>query len=47
MKTKYLFLILSFLFSQDDYYEFIITPENTEFGNSVGGSVSILNGDRF
>lgn len=43
--TIYLLLILSFLFSQDDYYEFSITPEETEFGNSVGNFVSILNGE--
>jgi|GEM_PF-1424252 len=43
--TIYLLLILSFLFSQDDYYEFIITPENTEFGDNVGNFVSILNGE--
>jgi len=38
--TIYLLLILSFLFSQDDYYEFIITSEEPEFGLFYGALLS-------
>ncbi len=36
-----LFVISSFLFSQDDYYEFIITPDEPEFGLTYGAYLSI------
>ncbi len=46
MKTLIkLLVIASFIFSQDDYYEFIITPEEPEFGLGVGSKLSINNNE--
>ncbi len=32
MKKLYIIIFLSLFYSQEDYFEFIITPEEPEFG---------------